>query len=241
MSYHDASMRLLDCQMPVSVAAQIDIAEAERRLGVRLPRSIREWYSYENGMAILAEHSNEDPPIEVRNFVLLEWQSHRLLPIRNENQGVSVWAVELDGSDDPGVWVDIDSNGKQWYRLATSFSVYVYTCIWDYRQVLKREALVQAQHRTLSGAELAFLSRHFTEEPRTYGWPGSVQYRFGDESAAILIWVVEHQADWFIAAETEASLKEAVSTVWLLDGLGGELYECSILGKRVLEGIRGRA
>jgi hypothetical protein len=145
-------MRLLDCQLPLSVAAQTEIEEAERRLGLQLPRSIREWYSYEHDVSILAEHSNEDPPIDVRNFALLEWKSHRLLPIRNENQGVCVWAVELDGSDDPGVWVDVDSNGKQWHRLATSFSIYVYTCIWDYRHVLKREAIVQAQNRTLSEA-----------------------------------------------------------------------------------------
>jgi len=40
-------------------------------------------------------------------------QSHRLVPIRHENQGVCVWAVELDGSDNPPVWVDVDSNGRR--------------------------------------------------------------------------------------------------------------------------------
>lgn len=240
-SYHAASMRLLDCELSVALAAQADIAEAERRLGVPLPRSVREWYSYENGIAILADHSNDDPPIEVRDFALLEWQSHRLLPIRNENQGVCVWAVEIDGSDDPGVWIDVDSHGKQWRRVTTSFSVYVRTCIWDYRRVLKRAAIVRALNRTVSGAALDFLSRHFVEEARTYGWPGSVQYRFGSEGAGVLIWASENQADWFIAAETEASLAEAVSALWHLDGVGEELQEGSNLGKRVLEGIRGRA
>lgn len=227
--------------MPVSAAAQTEIAEAERRLGMQLSPSIREWYSYENGIAILAEHSNEDPPVDVRDFALLEWESHRLLPIRNENQGVCVWAVEVDGSDDPNVWVAVGSSGKQWHRLGARFSVYVHACIWDYRQVLRREALVQAQNRPLSGAALEFLSRHFTQQARTYGWPGDVQYRFGDGSAGILIWASENQADWFIAAETEASLKQAISTVWLLDGVGDELHGRSIPGKRVLEGIRGSA
>ena len=241
MHYHAASIRLLDCSMPVSIAAEADLAEAERRLGVSLPRSVRAWYSCENAIAILAEHGNDDPPTEVRNFVLLEWQSHRLIPIRTENQGVCVWAVEVDGSDDPGVWVGVESNGARWHRLGASFSVYVYTCIWDYRQVFNREAVVEAQNRTLSAATVESLSQLYVEKPRTHGWPGSVQYRFGDERAGILIWASDNQADWFIAAATEASLKEAVLTVWPLDEVGRELHERSILGMRVLEEIRRKA
>lgn len=241
MSYHIASMRLLDRQLPVSVAAQKEVAEAGRRLGVHLPRSVREWYSYEDSVAILAEHGNEDPPIEVRDFRLVEWKARRLLPIRNENQGVCVWAVEVDGSDDPGVWVTDGSHHEQRYRLATRFSTYVFTCIWDYRRVLKREAIVQAGNRPLSGAALEFLARRFHEAPRTHGWPGTVQHRFGDESAGILIWASESRADWFIGAESESSLRQVVSTVWPLDEVGRELYGCSLPGKRVLEEIHGKA
>lgn len=228
MSYHAATLRLLDRPMHVSAAAQSEIAEVERRLGVRLPASVREWYAFEDGAAILAEHSNDDPPVEVRNFVVLEAEARRLLPIRNENQGVCVWAVEIDASDDPCVWVDVAASGERWCRSATSFSVYVYTCIWDYRRVLKREAIVQARSRRLSDAALEHLSRHFAEEPRTYGWPGRVQYRFGAGSAGILIWASEDQTDWFIAAETEASLKEVVSAVGYLDGFGVELHDGGI-------------
>jgi hypothetical protein len=218
----------------------MELAEAERRLGVQLPGAVREWYSYENGVAILAEHSNGDPPLQVRDFILLEWKSRRLLPIRNENQGVCVWAVELDGSDDPGVWIDVGADGTHWSRLASSFSVYVFTCIWDYRRVLQREPLVQAQNGPLSGAALEILRRRFREEPQTRGWPGSVQYRFEDGSGAILIWASEDRADWFIGAETGASLERAISAVWPLDGVGPELHGCSTQGKNVLAALRGR-
>jgi len=39
---------------------------------MRLPPSAREWYSYESALPILAAHSNDDPPIPVQEFSLIE-------------------------------------------------------------------------------------------------------------------------------------------------------------------------
>src|SRR5438105_2116871 len=110
-SFHAATFRLLGIEPRVSRAAISEIEYAEQRLGIRFPTSVREWYSSSNALAILAQHSNDDPPIPIHEFALVQWHSHLLLPFRVENQGVCVWSILLDGSEDPPVSVDVDSNG----------------------------------------------------------------------------------------------------------------------------------
>src|SRR6266850_2497412 len=114
MSYHTATFRLLNSEPKTSIAAEVAVQEVESRLGHSLPSSVREWYTGEDAIQILAEHSNQDPPIAVQDFAVIERQSRRLLPIRRENQGVCTWAIVLDGSEDPPVYVDVDSDGKEW-------------------------------------------------------------------------------------------------------------------------------
>ena len=121
-----------------------ELAAAEDRLKVRLPASLREWYSNPEADSILKQHSNSDPPIPVREFAVEKSPLGPLLPIRSENQGVCTWAVALDGSDDPPVFIDVDSRGTEWQRVATTFSAHVRPCVWDHRIVLGRPALVAA-------------------------------------------------------------------------------------------------
>lgn len=241
MSYHSATFRLLESEPRKSWAAAVAVRDAEGRLGFSLPTSVREWYACEDAIQILAEHSNQDPPIAVRDFSVIERQSRRLLPIRHENQGVCTWAIVLDGSDDPPVYVDVDSDGEEWQFLANSFSAYVYSCVWDYRQIFGRPALVQAQNGILSRAALGRLTAAFAAEVQTHGWPGSTQHRFTMDSAGILIWSSEKQADWFIAAADAATLERVLMAVWNLDDVGKSLYGCSPIGKTVLEKVGGKA
>ncbi len=241
MSYHTATFRLLNSEPRTSTQMRAAVQEAEGRLGFSLPASVREWYTCEDAVRILADHSNQDPPVEVRDFTIIDRQSRRLLPIRHENQGVCTWAIALDGSEDPPVFVEVDSGGKEWQPQAPSFSAYVYSCVWDYRHVFGRPALVQAQNGTLSRAALDGLRAAFTEEFQTEGWPGDAQYRFTNGRAAILIWSAERQADWFIASSDAATLESALLVVWDLDTVGESLYACSQIGKAVLEKIKGTA
>lgn len=145
--FHSPTFELLGTRPRISAAAVGELEKTERRLKMRLPASVREWYSYEDALSILASHSNADPPIPVAEFAGVESPVGRLIPIRWENQGVCTWAILLDGSDDPPVWVDVDSEGNVWQRLAQNFSTYVHTCVWDYQVVLRRPALVQAAER----------------------------------------------------------------------------------------------
>ncbi len=206
---------------------------------MRLPPSVREWYSYESALSVLAEHSNGDPPIPVLEFALTESTVGRLIPIRWENQGVCTWAIFLDGSDDPPVFVDVDSDGTEWQLLARKFSTYVYTCVWDYAVVLGRPGLVQAQNGPISSHALKALAGSFDDRPRTFGWPGSVQYRFAGSRHGVLIWSTEGQsADWFVGAADASSLESALHIVWDLDGVGKSFYDCSDIAKEVLAKLK---
>src|SRR4051812_13188258 len=126
-TFHGRTFELLSSRPKASTTALGELEATERRLNLRLPPSVREWYSYQAALSILAEHSNDDPPIPVWEFAPVESPAGRLIPIRHENQGVCTWAILLDGSEDPPVLVDVDSDGKVWQPLAREFSTYVYT------------------------------------------------------------------------------------------------------------------
>ena len=126
----------------------------------------------------------------------------------------------LDGSVDPPVYVDVDSDGTEWQMLAPTFSAYVRACIWDFEVVFGQPGLAQAQNAPVSAGAIAELRRIFTEEPKTLGWPGSTQYRFAGKNHAILIWAANDQADWFVGATDETSLEAALRMIWSLDDIG---------------------
>lgn len=236
-SFHGATFGILGFEPKRSAQAMAAVADCEHRLGTALPASVREWYGYEGAIGILAEHSNDDHPIPVDEFAVTEWQSLRLLPIQHENQWVCTWAVSLDGSDDPPVYVDVDSNGAVWHLLVSAFSTYVYTCVWDYRLVLNQRLLVQAQNDPISLTALNRLSANFSPRASTSGWPGSTQHRFMGEDQAILIWASEGQADWFVGAKDEHSLEAALKVVWNLDHVGEALFSTTERGESVLASI----
>jgi hypothetical protein len=177
--------------------------------------------------------------VPLEKFELEQWSSYRLLPFKHENQGVCVWAILLDESDDPPVYVNVDDNG--WNLQASTFSDYVYSCIWDYAVVFAKPALVQAQNEPVSDDALNTLADELTEQLRTYGWPGCTQYRFAGDRKAILIWSAENQADWFVSADDADALRRILQTIWDLDAVGQSLYDCSEIGKTVLEGLREKA
>jgi hypothetical protein len=240
-SFHSATCRLLPTELRASAAAVSDVERAEQRLGFRLPASVREWYCNDASINILAEHSNQDRPLPLAKFVVKVWKSRQLLPFQIENQGVCTWSIMLDGTDDPPVYVDVDSNGNEWQMMAPTFSAYVYACVWDYEMVLGEPALAQAQNKALSPEAVNQLERAFTAQPRTFGWPGSTQYRFAGKDHAVLIWSAANQADWFVGAHDEGSLETALRRVWNMDAVGKSFYDCSDIAMSVLAKIRDEA
>lgn len=231
--YHDRSYRLLGTTAGEDTAVIRELHDLEQRLEQKLPKSMLEWYKRENAIAILQQHSNNDPLISVSDMQLVYWNSRTLLPIRHENQGVCTWAIELNRSDDPPVWVDVDTDGLDWKPCADTFSDYVFSCIWDHKSIFELPALVAAQNSSLSDATLERLTQ-YEQEILTHGFPGSTQYRFFDRTGAILIWSDDSQADWWVAAPTATQLCSMLRTIWHFDQLGGSLYACSDEGRVAL-------
>jgi hypothetical protein len=147
----------------------------------------------------------------------------------------------LDGSDDPPVYVDVDTDGAEWQMQAPKFSACIYACVWDHVFVFDQPGLVQAQNEPLSAEALGHLRERFTEQPPTFGWPGSTQHRFAGKSQAILNWAGEDQADWFVGARDAKSLETALRAVWSADNIGVSFHDCSEIGNAGLDRIRSGA
>jgi len=237
-TYHGATFQLLGAEPEKTRAAESVIEKVETHLGLKLPESIRDWYSRHGAIEVLTTHSNGDPLVPIEKFSIIERQSRRLIPFREENQGVCNWAIALDDSEDPPIYVEVDSGGKDWQLLAPTFSDYVFSCVWDYRMIFFNPALVQAQNQPLTESAVKALRRDFRPRVMTQGWPGSTQFRFQSDSGAILIWASENQADWFVASPDPASLESILRNIWEIDHVGDWLYETSQMGKIILDKLK---
>lgn len=247
MHFHARTLRLMNTAPTISPAAVKDLDAAEARIGRKLPESVREWYSLEGACTFLRKYSNDDPPLEVREFGLPLTDTggegpHDLLAgglvvFRYENQGVCVWAFGLDGADDPPVYVDVDTQLETWTKCAPTFSAHLYAWMWDYAKVLTADLLVQAQNRAFSGAALGFLREEFDAGLETYGWPGQTQHRFSKEDQRLLIWASEDQADWWMTADSDRTLIALIEKVRYCDRVGERLWSNSERAESLLRGL----
>src|SRR5262245_41452278 len=119
LEYHRATFDLLGREPVRSAGAVRLLNERERAAGFRFPASVREWYSLEGAVGVLATCGNADHPVGIeqlggphRNWNRGRWEDYDcvgrdgLLKIMTENQGCCVWCVRLDGGGDPPVvWV----------------------------------------------------------------------------------------------------------------------------------------
>jgi hypothetical protein len=235
--FHARTLKLPNTVPATSDSAVADLDAVEARIGRKLPESVREWYSLNGACALLRQYSNDDPPLEVREFGLPQNDTHGggphdllargLIAFRYENQGVCVWAFGLDGTDDPPAYVDFDSQFKKWTRCTPTFSEHLYAWMWDWAKVLTKDLLVQAQNEPASATALAFLRDNYDVGPETYGWPGHTQYRFSKNDQRILIWAGDDQADWWMTADREESLRSLIETVRHCDQVGQSLWSNS--------------
>jgi hypothetical protein len=243
--FHAATFELLDLTPVLSPSAVAELDRVEKRIGRKLPASVREWYSIDGACRIMREYSNDDPPIPVnelgsprrdtRGGGPVDLISRNLVPFRYENQAVCIWAFRIDGTDDPPVEVDLNTYFRTWTPCGVSFSQHLYASTWDFACVLTRELLVQAQNRPLTTSALGHLQSHFTSGPTTFGWPGHTQYRFNHNDKRILIWASDRQADWWLSADNEESLGELLSDIRSCDSVGKAMWSHSERGSALLE------
>jgi hypothetical protein len=248
LRYHARTLQLLGVAPRISPTAVEELDRVERRIGRSLSASVREWYSQEGACQLLRRYSNDDRPLEIAEFGVPRTDTHgggphdllsrNLRVFRYENQSVCVWAVLLDGSDDPPVVLDFDSQFKTWTPCATTFSGHWYAWMWDYALVLSQGLLIQAQNQPLSETALEFLGRYFAAGPKTFGWPGHTQHRFSSADERILIWSSDGQADWWLSADREESLRRWVGMVWDCDKVGQSLWSHTEQGESLLKQVR---
>lgn len=219
--YHQATLDLLHEHSSISEDAVeiLDWLQEERNL--KLPASVREWYSLSQAVAWLSKYSNQDHPIPLEQLAGVDddWediQCHEidLVPIMIENQNACTWALQLNGTEDPPMVVSFDKTAPsaKWEPYAERFSTFVYTQIWDYQGVFSDYTLWGGA--LLSPDELYFLRTHFTEEPQTFTHPTPVTYRFSRGTQRILLWCGgEQMAQWFLSAATEEEWSQLTQTV----------------------------
>jgi hypothetical protein len=238
LHYHQATADLLRQPLVPSPAALKLLEEREAACGITLPASLREWYSLEDAVDILARHSNDDHPVPLAllgQIAPLETDpglhvAGRLLVMR-ENQSVCSWVVQLDGSDGPPMLVGMDddtaADGEPpvvWRPYAETFSTFVYNWVWDWPS--GDVCSVWGSDDPLAAEDLAYLRASFPEGPPTYHWPGDCTYRFGTPAARIIIWdEPSRQADWTLISESADTLVGLLRLVWRCGNMPSTLDE----------------
>jgi hypothetical protein len=217
----------------------------ERAVGFGLPAAFRELVVSDAWPGFLKRFSNSDQPVLIQNFAASRWQAYDpiaadLLPFMIENQGVCTWAIRLNGNDDPEVLVEVDSGTPpQWQRCAEAFSQWLECQVRD--ALLSDRMLFAAQAAPLEDLTLDHLTLKFAEGPRTYGWPGRVNYRFHGTLGDLLLWAADDQCDWWIAPSSLGCALELLQALPIRNGHPGWIYELKPEGKPLLERWRGGA
>ena len=66
--FHAQTLKLLKVAPVISESAVVDLDSVETRIRRKLPASVREWYSLDGACNLLRQYSNDDRPLEVREF-----------------------------------------------------------------------------------------------------------------------------------------------------------------------------
>ncbi len=111
-----------------------EMREAEKRLGLQLPISLRDYYRTAGNLSELNEAHN----------LLLGPHSlfveEGFLVFMEENQSVVRWGLkmsELSASQDPEVWQRVNSDRAEWYSEEMSFSEFIIR-MFDWQAGLER-------------------------------------------------------------------------------------------------------
>jgi hypothetical protein len=249
LKYHHEAVKLLPHLPEFSTFAADLLRQRAEQLRITFPASVREWYSLEGAVQFLYLYSNDDSPLKIEELgePFDDWYgggpknflSEKLLLFMQENQGVCNWAIRLDDGPDPPVVVEVSTApNPEWLPCADSFSTFVWSQIWDRSQ---HEVDVSAQEIELLEVDLRFLRSNFHQLHTTYGWPGSVNYRFESKNATILIWDGKDRGvDWFLSAPSAAELKELLAKVWHCGNLAESMYG-DVVAEKVLSQMRAGA
>ncbi len=211
MSYHAKALDLLG--KPVHVGDATELNAAERLLGIEFPASVREWYTTVDGRAVLAKYSNNDHALVPAEFRLETVDGKRLVVFLIENQGVCWWGFDLDGGDNPAVYVNLDPPPDDLFVYSTSFSEFTFVRVFDHEGYWAPDRMSLETYRSLEAGDLATLRARFSEESGSSGWPGNQVYRFRSRHGRITIWQSDEQSDWTLSAPSTDELETLQASV----------------------------
>ena|SRR5882724_304034 len=204
MKFHTNSFRWISDPTPSGHPETL--ARTEERLGLRLPLSVREWYGDVDGRHILSKYSNSDHALVPNDFELVDVGGKSLVIVLIENQGVCRWGFELDGTEDPPVHVDFRPHARELFLYSRTFSEFTYVRVFDFEALGDSDRSFWVLRRPLTNDELRSLESNYTAEPRSWGWPSAITYRFSSALGRITIWQSERQSDWNLSAASPEAL-----------------------------------
>ena len=248
LRFHQATCKLLAMSPVVDEAARGLIDDRERRLGVRIPAAVAEWYVLRGAVDVLAGANGDHPrgadglgePLANWGGAPRDFVREGLLVVCTENQAVCHWAVPLNEGPDPRVLVERGGWGREpvWQLHAASFSNYVFALAWD-RVAFALPYGLAAQDLPLRTEDVDLLERGFVQRQRTYAWPGATNYRFERPEQRVVIWDGDRQADWWLLAATDQALASLARHLWGCGQLATSLYGCGHNGHRAEEVVAG--
>jgi hypothetical protein len=226
LHYHSCTCELVERKLQYDAEATQGLraldATLEDLFGITLPASVREWYALTDAVEILHEFSNQENALTLsemreeleRRRPAEEWDldlvSERLLPLIWENQGVALWCLRLDGSDDPPVVVyDDDQRVKSW---ADAFSRFTADWVWA-DLAWAYDLLLRARAVPLGPTDLARLRAAFQEQAPITSCTSVHIFRRAD--AVLRIWerTPEHTY-WCLRAQTPTALLDTGRVIW---------------------------
>ena len=161
MRYHETTAALIEEPFPAGDANRV--ASAEKKLGVRFPASVREWYSSIDGRYVLSRYSNNDVALEPEDFRLERIEGKELVAVLLENQGVCWWGFELDAGDDPPVYVDLDPPPDQLFVYSPTFSEFTFVRVFDHEGLWDSDRFSLDTFKPLTTQDLEFLKQRYAQ------------------------------------------------------------------------------
>ncbi len=244
MSSHQALLNELGLEGSVDAHISKLLDDDEARFGKPLPRVLRDMYETPGLLGLLDNwFSNRfERPGALRTY------PHQPSPLvsrplwlASENQGVGHWVVPMDGSDDPPVYVTGDlRSGRSVARYADSLAEFFGAVAWDVTGVAGPDdvPIIQAQADPLDSVSIAFLEQRFVQRSTTHGWPCRDNRRFQRDDQRIALWSCDDQCDWWLVAQSPASLHRLVRDVIHLSDLKESLWSNDATGMAILSRVR---
>ena len=148
LHYHQKSIELLGATARISRSQVALVSSFEEKYNIKVPASLREWYSLENSVNLLEKILGPHMGIDLKNAPKIQAECGYLINgsdpflVMIENQAVLFMAVKFNEGEDPPVYMRYNEPGETWVLHANSFSDWINALSWDYT-ILSKLSLSQ--------------------------------------------------------------------------------------------------